>query len=300
MAIKERILDIISNVKNINIKTPRYDDIREELQQYGYENLVECMWNILNDFPICLCKECGNRTKFGSFKNGYAQFCDIRCSNKFKGKDESINKKISNGMSNFNSKQNDEYWENRANVHRTTLKNESIEHKESKKNKKSETLKNIHSKRTSEEKDVINNKISVSMLNSEKAREQRIRRAKLGGIALNNYKKTLTDNELKEYNKKLGYISIDDNKKEMWDEYYRLVWYYTNKNLKYVNNIELRGIEFGYSLDHKYSIKQGFLDEISADIIGSHYNLEIITISENSSKGAKCSITKEELISLNS
>jgi hypothetical protein len=49
-------------------------------------------------------------------------------------------------------------------------------------------------------------------------------------------------------------------------------------------------------LDHKYSKKQGFLDEIPTRIIGSLVNLELISQSENCSKKCKCSITKEELL----
>ena len=79
--------------------------------------------------------------------------------------------------------------------------------------------------------------------------------------------------------------------------YYYQVWNETNKNLSLVENIELReNNKFG--LDHKYSIKQGFLDGILPCIIGSIHNLEILTWEENSSKGSKCSITKEDLFDL--
>ena len=91
-----------------------------------------------------------------------------------------------------------------------------------------------------------------------------------------------------------GYWVPDDERSD-WERYYLEVWRITERkqNLSMVPNIELRGLE--YSLDHKYSIKEGFKNNIPAEIIGHWTNLEIITKSENSSKNSKCSITLEQL-----
>lgn len=51
-----------------------------------------------------------------------------------------------------------------------------------------------------------------------------------------------------------------------------------------------------WSIDHKFSIKKGFNEKISPEIIGSIVNLDIIKFSENSSKQSNCSITLEKLI----
>lgn len=56
----------------------------------------------------------------------------------------------------------------------------------------------------------------------------------------------------------------------------------------------LRGKE--YHLDHKYSIFQGFIDNIDEDVIGSLFNLEIIPAHNNQIKYKKCSITNEQLL----
>ena len=296
--LKITIQEKLIGIKNIQIKTPRFDDIRVELEKYEKDNLVETIFDILNDFPEHKCVECGQDTRFISFKNGYKIFCDIKCSNIYKGKDSEINNRISKSVCDFNKSQSDEYWKNRAITHRDTISNETIEYKEYKKQKKSIAMKLIHSERTDEKKKEINNKISISVINSEKAKSQRIRRAKLGAKALNEYRSTMTAEQLKEFNKRFGVKSISECDKEMWKEYYNLVWFYTNTNIKLVKNIELRGVKFGNSLDHMFSIKQGFLDKIAPEIIGSYHNLEIITSIENSSKGAKCSITKEDLHSL--
>ena len=53
----------------------------------------------------------------------------------------------------------------------------------------------------------------------------------------------------------------------------------------------------GYCLDHKYSKYGGFINKIDPLIISSPQNLQILTLSENTSKGQYCSITKEEVLS---
>ncbi len=93
----------------------------------------------------------------------------------------------------------------------------------------------------------------------------------------------------------MGYNIKDYHDLSNKDQYYKMVWKYTKANLNKVENIDKRGVELGFSLDHKYSISQGFRDNILPHIIGSSINLEIITIEENSSKGGLCKITKDEL-----
>jgi hypothetical protein len=45
-----------------------------------------------------------------------------------------------------------------------------------------------------------------------------------------------------------------------------------------------------------YSIKEGFINNIDPEIIGSKYNLRIISASENNSKRTKCSIELDTLL----
>jgi len=86
---------------------------------------------------------------------------------------------------------------------------------------------------------------------------------------------------------------IDDFKK-----YKSLVNRYTNESLLFygelVEKLEIRSKNF--HLDHKYSIKMGFINDIDPKIIGSVINVEIIPSRINSSKKEKCSITKQQLI----
>lgn len=50
-----------------------------------------------------------------------------------------------------------------------------------------------------------------------------------------------------------------------------------------------------YTLDHIYSIQQGFLDNIPSYIIGHWTNLRMISKKENSSKGMRCDKSQEQL-----
>ena len=55
------------------------------------------------------------------------------------------------------------------------------------------------------------------------------------------------------------------------------------------------GVVGAYNLDHMYSIKEGFLNDVDPEIIGNIANLEFIPWEENLSKNKICSITLEEL-----
>ena len=298
MNLKEILKEKVKGFKSIQPKSKRFDDIREELETYEYLDLKETIWNILNDFPEHKCKECKKDTKFNSYQFGYKDFCDVKCSNKFKGKDNELNKRISKSVSKFNQSATQEFWDNRTKTHKETLENQPQWYRDKKSEEKSKYVKEVHKNRTMRDKALLNEKISHSVKYSKKAIKQRVERAKLGAQALNEYRSILKEQELADFNKQFNLNESLESYKELWDEYYNLVWYYTKKDLNEIQNIEFRGIKHGYSLDHKYSIKQGFLDGISPEIIGSNHNLEIITIAENSSKGAKCSITKEELLNL--
>lgn len=82
--------------------------------------------------------------------------------------------------------------------------------------------------------------------------------------------------------------------------YKRVVWKYTNRqDLALLPNFEKRGRsdlkDDAYSLDHKFSIKQGFINNIPAHLIGSFKNLEMLPYDENRKKKDKCSIYLTEL-----
>jgi len=59
-----------------------------------------------------------------------------------------------------------------------------------------------------------------------------------------------------------------------------------------LQNSEKRG---EYHLDHKYSVAEGFRNNVPVEIIGSIANLEFIPATDNMKKGAACSITEQQL-----
>lgn len=101
--------------------------------------------------------------------------------------------------------------------------------------------------------------------------------------------KTLTGLDYSEYIKKLPeYI-----------KYKKSVIIITNKQkiteLPNHNKRGISGVNGAYQLDHKYSILEGFKNNISPEIIGNITNLEFIPWEQNRLKHANCSITIEEL-----
>lgn len=80
-------------------------------------------------------------------------------------------------------------------------------------------------------------------------------------------------------------------------EYQRIVRLKTELTIKKyghkIENIEIR--DRYHPIDHKYSIRSAFENNISIDIVSHWKNLEITTIYKNSSKNKKCTIELEEL-----
>lgn len=68
--------------------------------------------------------------------------------------------------------------------------------------------------------------------------------------------------------------------------------YFINKDI--IDPDGIRGKE--WHLDHKYSVKAGFINNVDPRIIANIHNLQLIKGSENSKKGMRCSITLEELM----
>lgn len=77
---------------------------------------------------------------------------------------------------------------------------------------------------------------------------------------------------------------------EGFSKYCHEINLYTSESLRNnkLENIELRGLKHGYSLDHKISKMYGFINNIDSKIIGSIFNLRIVTIKENCSKQDDC------------
>ena len=96
----------------------------------------------------------------------------------------------------------------------------------------------------------------------------------------------------------LEIVNSMKDKIDEWQSYHRVVSDLTT--LSYLSNIDnidperKRGSDF--HLDHIYSIKAGFINQIDPKIIAHPRNLRILACKENLSKNAKCDITLAELL----
>ena len=89
-------------------------------------------------------------------------------------------------------------------------------------------------------------------------------------------------------------LSIDNNTKTEFEYYKRVVYKYTRKSVRR-NKTLYFGKRGEHHLDHKYSIYQGYNENIPPFIIGNKHNLQLLSEKDNLKKGKNCSITKEEL-----
>ena len=87
----------------------------------------------------------------------------------------------------------------------------------------------------------------------------------------------------------------DDPRLDEWTAYKRLVESYTRKTISLYPSIKVNIGRNKNHIDHKFSVKRGFLEQVDPKIIGSVVNLESISSSENCSKKDNCSI---DIISL--
>jgi hypothetical protein len=94
-------------------------------------------------------------------------------------------------------------------------------------------------------------------------------------------------------------IAIPKELKTEWDLYREQVFNYTYRSWKHhQNKINPQNLERGskFELDHKFSITEGFKQNVAPEIIGHYVNLELLPKFDNRSKRISCSITLEELI----
>ena len=96
-------------------------------------------------------------------------------------------------------------------------------------------------------------------------------------------------------------MKIDPETYKEFKRYSNRVWRETYRSIKNnydkIVNIELRGMEFGFDLDHKYSIYEGFKNNIDSKIIGHYKNLEILKSYTNRNiKNRRSSILIEDLL----
>jgi len=103
---------------------------------------------------------------------------------------------------------------------------------------------------------------------------------------------------IKNWDEKLNY-----NHKE-WREYKLEARKRSSRNYrKYKKHINSENLPIGkgegkFNVDHKFSVYEGFLNNIDYKLISHPNNLQILTAKENITKGYKSSITKNELLKI--
>jgi len=87
---------------------------------------------------------------------------------------------------------------------------------------------------------------------------------------------------------------------DKYEMYIHNVYKLSNRNLEIFKNkikfSELRGLKYGYDLDHKFSVYDGFINNINPEIISHWKNLRVIPSRENRSKGKNSTISINELL----
>lgn len=78
----------------------------------------------------------------------------------------------------------------------------------------------------------------------------------------------------------------------------RVAYLSRQQDLSALPNFELWGEAGGYELDHKYSISEGWKNNIPPEIIAMKHNLQFLEKVPNIKKGGKCDITLTELLAL--
>lgn len=81
-----------------------------------------------------------------------------------------------------------------------------------------------------------------------------------------------------------------------YEKYRREVWKFSNQQfVEYYYQINPTNIKRGthFHLDHKYSIQQGWQNNVSPEIIGGWKNLQLLPAKHNQSKSNKCSVALE-------
>jgi len=96
--------------------------------------------------------------------------------------------------------------------------------------------------------------------------------------------------------------TVDPERINDYRDYIRRVLLITRKSIKehgdVIKNLDKRGKVEGYDLDHKYSIYEGFVNNIHCEIVGHVTNLEVVLSEINRSKRYNCSISLDDLLNL--
>lgn len=247
-----------------------------------------------HDKKYCLC--CGKPTKFLYIYKGYRKYCSRECAAKFtmnieKCKQTKLEKYNDEYYNNFNKakqtkleRYNDEYFTNPDKIKNTWNSKTNIQKGEIVEKRKNTNL----------EKFGVDHPCKIEEI------KQKIRNTfftKYGYYWNFSIPEIIEQKKIKQYNtnvKNKRWFNIEEHK--LFKLYFKRVWSITKKEAKHIVNIKKRSVD--YHLDHIFSIKEGFVNNIPPYIIGSRYNLRIIPAAQNCKKNSKSDISKEQLFNI--
>lgn len=245
---------------------------KENLKNIEFKRKVYHYINKLTEIPVCV--NCGGSVNYIRIKDGYSKFCSGKC---VKSSDEYYNK----WLSSWNKNNSD---------------GKSIEKRINTAISKYGNLENYKKIMAINLKKSINEKYGVgTIFESEtfkKTRKEKLKE-KYGSEKYNNPDKT------RETRIKNG-TQINDEMIEDFLQYKKVVTnrtitiYRNNKHLINPNNLKRSKRE--YHIDHLFSIKQGFLNNLPVEVITHPCNLHMIHYKENLIKQDDCWITINDLL----
>lgn len=240
---------------------------------------------------ICKADGCNKQTRYVNIVVGYRDFCSERCAAIIHRFNLKNNEEKFNSFRDKVSLNQTQIWKNRDDTGEKIIIF----------NKVSKTSKLNNSKMTVEERNV-----KFGWLNKLQGKERTDKINEILDCSLRKWMNNASPAEKldrieKARMTKMGDRYFADVYKDFQayrENIYSLTNRCYNKYKDIINPLKLhRGIKYNdYQLDHKYSIVQGYIDNVPVEIMSSIYNLEMLTPYDNIKKRIKCSITKEELI----
>lgn len=254
------------------------------------ENFSKTLYDIVFDIKeLPKCKICGADANFHTKKFEYSNGCSISCSTKYQmlvltpWTEESKSKMVK------------KIKETKLKKYGSETYNNSEKHKESR-------LKNNDGKWFSELSLRKKEETTLSKYGVKNVSQSDIIKLKVEETTLKNYGikrfPNISKEKVRKVNEEKGrWIPLDSLSDYKY--YLRLVKIITNsQDISGLENLDKRGmssLDESFHLDHKFSIFQGFTENILPIYIGSIQNLKMLESKTNISKGRSCSITKEEL-----
>jgi hypothetical protein len=254
------------------------------------ESSLKCMYDLLFGECTDTCKCCDNKVVFSYFK--YSPCCSVSCMTKYQmtvltpWTEERKIKMIENCKKTKLEKYGDETYTNPEKQKETRLKNNGgVWFTEEQLNKRKTTnLEKYGVEHVTQNEDIKKKVNETTFKNYGVYRFPNIDYDKIRRIHI------------------LHNRWISDEDRTDWGLYvYKVKKLTEQQNLHLLPNIEKRGPvekEGSYHLDHKFSIFEGFKNNIPIYIIGNIHNLEMIPAKENISKNSKCTTSIEEILTL--